>query len=263
MFQALHTAASGMLAQQMGLDNIANNLANASTAGFRARRLQFEDLLYQNLVASGSASSQQTTVSSGLQVGMGTRPASTEIVSTQGTFTTTNNPLDLAIEGAGFFQIQMPDGTLAYTRAGSFHPDANGTMVTAEGYALQPPFAVPLNATGVSIGKDGTVTATVPGSPKAQQIGAITLATFANVGGLNSLGDNLFTPTTASGDAIVGTPGGSEGLGTLQQGELEESNVNVVDQFVQMIEAQRSYEANSRVVQAADQMSQELNGLSR
>lgn len=261
MFQALHTAASGMLAQQMDLDNIANNLANASTAGFRRRRLQFEDLLYQNLVASGSASTQQTTVSSGLEVGMGTRPSSTEMVSSQGTLDTTNNPLDLAIEGAGFFQIQMPDGTIAYTRSGSFHLDANGTMVTADGYPLQPPVAVPLNATALSIGKDGTVTATVPGSSQAQQVGTITLATFANVGGLESKGSNLFAPTTASGDPIVGTPGGNQGLGTIQQGELEESNVNVVDQFVQMIEAQRSYEANSRVVQAADQMQQQLNNL--
>lgn len=261
MMQALQTAASGMLAQEMNLDNIANNLANASTAGFRRRRLQFEDLLYQNLVAPGSAATQQTTVSSGLEVGMGTRPSSTEMVSSQGTIDQTSNPLDLAIEGAGFFQIQMSDGSLAYTRSGSFHLDANGNMVTADGNPLQPPIAVPLNATNLSIGKDGTVTATVPGSNQAQQVGTITLATFANVGGLDSLGSNLFTPTTASGDAIVGTPGGTEGLGTVQQGALEESNVDVVDQFVQMIEAQRSYEANSRVVQAADQMQQELNGL--
>lgn len=192
---------------------------------------------------------------------MGTRPSSTEMVSSQGTIDQTSNPLDLAIEGAGFFQIQMPDGSLAYTRSGSFHLDANGNMVTADGNPLQPPIAVPLNATNLSIGKDGTVTATVPGSNQAQQVGTITLATFANVGGLDSLGSNLFTPTTASGDAIVGTPGGTEGLGTVQQGALEESNVDVVDQFVQMIEAQRSYEANSRVVQAADQMQQELNGL--
>ncbi|MGH9488537.1 MAG: flagellar basal-body rod protein FlgG [Terriglobales bacterium] len=261
MMQALQTAASGMLAQEMNLDNIANNLANASTSGFRQRRLQFEDLLYQNLVAPGSASTQQTTVSSGLEVGMGTRPASTEMVSTQGTLSATNNPLDLAIQGNGFFQIQMPDGTLAYTRSGAFQLDANGDMVTADGYPLQPPITVPLNATGVSIGTDGTVTATVPGSSQAQQVGTITLATFANIGGLNSDGSNLFSPTLASGDPIVGTPGGNQGLGTIQQGELEESNVDVVDEFVAMIEAQRSYEANSRVVQAADQMQQQLNGL--
>ncbi|MGH9412525.1 MAG: flagellar basal-body rod protein FlgG [Terriglobales bacterium] len=261
MFQALHTAASGMKAQQMDLENIANNLANASTSGFRQRSLQFEDLLYQNLVAPGSASTQNTTVSSGLEVGMGTRPSSTEMVSTQGTLVSTNNPLDLAIQGAGFFQIQMPNGTTAYTRSGAFQLDANGNVVTADGYPMQPPITVPANATNLSIGTDGTVTATIPGSTHGQQLGSITLATFANVAGLSSSGSNLFTPTTASGDPIVGTPGGNQGLGTIQQGELEQSNVSVVDEFVQMIEAQRSYEANSRVVKAADQMQQELNGL--
>ncbi|HUX65974.1 MAG TPA: flagellar basal-body rod protein FlgG [Terriglobales bacterium] len=263
MFQALHTAASGMLAQQMDLDNIANNLANASTAGFRARRLQFEDLLYQNLVAPGSAATQATTVSSGLQVGMGTRSASTELVQTQGTLTATNNPLDLAIQGAGFFQIQMPNGQMAYTRAGSFQLSAQGNLVTSEGNPLQPPVTVPLNATQLSIGQDGTVSAAIPGQNNAQILGTITLATFANTGGLESLGQNMFSPTTASGDAIIGTAGGQQGLGTLQQGSLEESNVNVVDEFVQMIEAQRSYEANSQVAKAANQMAQELNGLSQ
>jgi len=263
MFQALHTAASGMLAQQMDLDNIANNLANASTSGFRRRRLQFEDLLYQNLVAPGSASTQQTTNSAGLEVGMGTRSSSTEMVQSQGEFDATNNPLDVAIQGAGFFQIQMPDGTMGYTRSGSFHLDSQGNLVTADGYSLQPGIAVPLNATTVTIGKDGTVTATVPGQANAQTIGTITLATFANVGGLSSQGGNLFTATSASGDPIVGKPGGAEGMGSLQQGSLEESNVNVVDEFIQMIQAQRSYEANSRVVKAADEMFQDLNGLSQ
>ncbi|MGH9394517.1 MAG: flagellar basal-body rod protein FlgG [Terriglobales bacterium] len=263
MFQALHTAASGMLAQQMDLDNIANNLANASTSGFRRRRLQFEDLLYQNLVAPGSASTQQTTNSAGLEVGMGTRSSSTEMVQSQGDFDTTNNPLDLAIQVAGFFQIQMPDGTMGYSRSGAFHLDAQGNLVTADGDAMQPNIAVPLNATTITVGKDGTVTATVPGQTNAQTVGSITLATFANVGGLTSLGGNLFSATTASGDPIVGKPGGAEGMGALQQGSLEESNVNVVDEFIQMIQAQRSYEANSRVVKAADEMSQELNGLSQ
>ncbi|HVA63545.1 MAG TPA: flagellar basal-body rod protein FlgG [Terriglobales bacterium] len=263
MFQALHTAASGMLAQQMDLDNIANNLANASTTGFRRRRLQFEDLLYQNLVAPGSAATQATTVSSGLQVGMGTRSSSTELVQSQGTLTQTSNPLDMAIQGAGFFQVQMPNGQFAYTRAGAFHLDAQGNIVTAEGNPLQPPIAIPLNTTQLSIGQDGTVSATVAGQNRAQILGTITLATFANTGGLESLGQNMFSSTTASGDAIIGNAGGQEGLGTLQQGSLEESNVNVVDEFVQMIEAQRSYEANSRVVKAADQMAQELNGLTQ
>ncbi|MGH9416167.1 MAG: flagellar basal-body rod protein FlgG [Terriglobales bacterium] len=261
MFQALHTAASGMLAQQLDLDNIANNLANASTSGFRGRRLQFEDLLYQNMVAAGSAATQQTTVSSGLEIGMGTRPASTELLQTQGELTQTGNPLDLAIQGAGFFQIKMPDGTYAYTRAGALHLDAQGNITTADGNALQPPITLPLNATSVSIGTDGTVSAQIPGQSNAQIVGTITLATFPNIGGLNSEGNNLFTSTTASGEPIIGNAGGQEGLGKLQQGELEQSNVNVVDEFVQMIEAQRTYEANSRVVQAANQMAQQLNGL--
>lgn len=263
MFRALHTAASGMLAQQMDLDNIANNLANASTTGFRRRRLEFEDLLYQNLVASGSAATQQTTVASGLEIGLGTRPAQTELVQSQGDLDTTNNPLDLAIQGAGFFQIKMPSGQVAYTRAGAFHLDAQGQMVDADGNALQPPVSVPLNATQISIGSDGTVSATIPGQNDAQQVGNITLATFPNSGGLESAGNNLFYPTTASGEAIVGTPGGSEGLGRIQQGALEESNVNVVDEFIQMIAAQRSYEANSRVVKAADEMFMDLNNLTQ
>lgn len=263
MFRALHTAASGMLAQQMDLDNIANNLANSSTAGFRRRQLQFEDLLYQNLVAPGSAATQQTTVSSGLEIGLGTQSASTDMVDTQGDLSQTNNPLDLAIQGSGFFQVREPSGQFAYTRSGSFHLDAQGNIVTAQGDPLQPGLAIPLNATKVSIGQDGTVSVNVPGQTNAQIIGTITLATFANDGGLQSAGNNLFYPTAASGEPIVGNPGGSEGLGTLQQGSLEGSNVNVVDEFVAMIEAQRSYEANSRVVKAADEMSQELNGLSQ
>lgn len=262
MFRALHTAASGMLAQQMNLDNIANNLSNASTAGFRARRLQFEDLLYQNMVVPGSATTQQTTTS-GLQVGTGTRPASTELLQTQGDFDTTNNPLDLAIQGGGFFQVKMPNGTYAYTRSGAFQLDMNGNIVTSDGYQLQPNIAVPANATNVSVGSDGTVSVTLPSQTTSSTIGTLTLATFPNPGGLNSVGQNLFLPTTASGSAIIGQPGGSEGLGTLQQGALEESNVNVVDQFVQMIEAQRSYEASSRVVKAADEMASELTQLTQ
>ncbi|HXE31838.1 MAG TPA: flagellar basal-body rod protein FlgG [Terriglobales bacterium] len=263
MFRALHTAASGMLAQQLDLDNIANNLANASTTGFRRRRLEFEDLLYQNLVVSGSAATQQTTVASGLQIGLGTRSASTELVQSQGDLDTTNNPLDLAIEGNGFFQLKMPDGTMAYTRAGTFQLDAQGHVVTADGNPLQPDIAIPLNATNVSIGQDGTVSATLPGQANAQIVGTITLAAFPNPGGLQSEGQNLFTPTTGSGAAILGNPGGPEGLGRIQQGALEESNVNVVDEFIQMIAAQRSYEANSKVVKAADEMFVDLNNLTQ
>ena len=263
MIRALYTAATGMDAQQMNLDNIANNLANSSTTGFQERRMQFTDLLYQNEVMPGSASTQQTTVAAGLQVGLGVRPGSAEIIQTQGEIQTTGNPLDIAIQGAGFFQIELPNGQLGYTRAGSFHLDAQGNIVTPDGNPLQPTITIPPDATNVSIGSDGTVTAMIPGQTQASNLGSIQLATFPNAGGLNSIGKNIYLPTTASGDAIVGNPGGADGLGTLQQNSLEQSNVSVVEQFVDMIVAQRSYEANSRVVKAADEMMQQLNQLTQ
>lgn len=263
MIRALYTAATGMNAQQMNLDNIANNLANSSTTGFQERRMQFTDLLYQNEVMPGAAATQQTTVAAGLQVGLGVRPGSAEIIQTQGEIQTTGNPLDLAIQGAGFFQVELPNGQLGYTRAGSFHLDAQGNIVTPDGNALQPTITIPPNATNISIGSDGTVTASIPGQAQASILGIIQLATFPNAGGLNSIGNNIYLPTTASGDAIVGTPGGADGLGTLQQNSLEQSNVSVVEQFVDMIVAQRSYEANSRVVKAADEMMQQLNQLTQ
>ena len=178
---------------------------------------------------------------------------------TQGDLSSTGNPLDFAIQGTGFFQILLPSGQIGYTRAGSFQPDAQGNLVTANGDALQPAINIPASATNITVGRDGTVSVTLPGQTQAQQVGVIQLATFANPGGLNSVGNNIYLPTTASGDPIVGTPGGSEGLGTIQQGMLEQSNVNVVDEFVNMILAQRSYESNSRVIKAADEMLQQLN----
>lgn len=262
MFRALHTAASGMVAQQTNLDNVANNLANASTTGFRRRRLQFQDLMYQSVVMPGSATTQQT-VSSGLQVGLGTRSAATEVIHNQGDFTSTGNPLDLTIQGNGFFQVKLPNGETGYTRSGNFQMDSQGNVVTSDGNALLPSITIPNNATNITIGSDGTVSVTQPGQAQAQQVGQIQLAMFPNPGGLNSVGSNLFLQTTASGDPIVGVPGGSDGLGTLQQGMLEQSNVSLVDEFVQMILAQRSYEANSRAVSAADQMLQQLNSLGR
>lgn len=262
MFRALYTAASGMSAQQANLDNVANNLSNSSTAGFRRRRLQFQDLIYQNIVMPGAAATQNTTVASGLQVGLGTRTSASEIIPLQGDFDSTSNPLDLAIQGTGFFQVKMPDGQTGYTRAGMFHLDNQGNMVTADGNPLDPPVTIPAGALSVTIGSDGTVTVTQSGQTQGQQVGAIQLALFQNPGGLNSVGGNIFLATTASGDPVVGTPGGSEGLGTLQQGVLEQSNVDVVQEFIQMILAQRSYEANSRVVTAADQMLQQLNNMS-
>jgi flagellar basal-body rod protein FlgG len=262
MFRALHTAASGMVAQQTNLDNVANNLANASTTGFRRRRLQFQDLMYQSVVMPGSATTQQT-VSSGLQVGLGTRSAATEVIHNQGDFTSTGNPLDFAIQGNGFYQIKLPSGDTGYTRSGNFQMDSQGNVVTSDGNPLLPSITIPNNATNITIGSDGTVSVTQPGQAQAQQVGQIQLAMFPNPGGLNSVGSNLFLQTTASGDPIVGVPGGSDGLGTLQQGMLEQSNVSLVDEFVQMILAQRSYEANSRAVSAADQMLQQLNSLGR
>lgn len=263
MFRALYTAASGMSAQQMNLDNIANNLANAGTTGFRASRLQFQDLLYQSIVAPGSAATAQTTVPDGLQVGLGTKVVSTEMLQTQGDAVNTGNPLDVMIQGQGFFQVQLPSGQIAYTRDGSFHLDQNRTLVTADGNQLQPTITIPADALTINIGSDGTVSVTEPGQTQATQVGNIQLAMFPNPGGLSGLGGNLFIPTTSSGQAVVGTPGGADGLGTVQQGMLEQSNVDVVDQFIQMILTQRCYESNSRVVQAADEMFQNLNNLGR
>ena len=263
MLRALYTAATGMGAQQMNLDNVANNLANSSTAGFRRRRLQFQDLLYQNLVMPGAAATQQTTLVAGLQIGLGTRPAASEVVQMQGDSSATGNPLDLAIQGDGFFQVTLPSGETAYTRSGAFHMDASGNLVTAEGDPVTPAITIPTGSTSITIGTDGTVSVTQPGQQAASQVGSLQLALFPNPGGLNSIGKNLFLATTASGDPIAGTPGGSDGLGTIQQGYLEQSNVDVVEEFIQMILAQRSYEANSRVVTSADQMLQQLNNLAR
>jgi flagellar basal-body rod protein FlgG len=262
MMRALYTAASGMLAQQLNLDNIAHNLSNAGTSGFRRRRLEFQDLIYQNLITPGAAATQQTTLA-GLQIGLGTRPAASEVQQSQGDFQATGNPLDLIIQGPGFFPVRLPSGETAYTRSGAFHLDAQGNVVTADGDALDPTITIPAGATNITVGSDGTVSVTVPGQTAAQQAGSVQLALFPNPGGLNSIGQNLFLATTGSGDAITGTPGGGEGLGRLQQGFLEGSNVNVVEEFIQMILAQRSYEANSRVVRAADEMFQTLNALGR
>ena len=261
MFRSLYTAASGMETQELNLDNIANNLSNANTAGFRSRRLQFEDLLYQNVVTPGAPNTQQTIIPAGLQVGLGARSAATEVIQQQGNLNSTGNPLDLAIQGAGFFQVLLPSGEIAYTRAGNFAVDNVGNLVTQDGNQVQPGVTIPPDALTITIGNDGTVSVTEPGQQQPAQVGTLQLATFQNPGGLDGIGQNLFTATAASGDPIVGTPGGAEGLGTIQQGYTEQSNVDVVAEFVNMILAQRSYEANSRVVRAADEMFQALNGL--
>lgn len=263
MIRALYSAASGMRAQELNVDNIANNLANANTVGYKTRRAQFQDLMYQSLLQPGTASGQQTVVPAGMQLGLGTRTTSNEIIFTQGAFSQTDNPMDVVIQGSGFFQILQPSGELAYTRCGQFQLDKNGNIVTSAGYALQPQITIPPDAQQVTIASDGTVSYTLPNQTAAQQAGQLQLAGFQNPAGMNSLGGGLYMPTDASGDPTLGTPGGQEGLGSLLQGYIEQSNVSIVDEFVNLIEAQRGYEANSKVVSAADQMYQQVNSLSR
>ncbi|MBM3747506.1 MAG: flagellar basal-body rod protein FlgG [Acidobacteria bacterium] len=263
MIRALYSAASGMTAQQTNVDNIAHNLANANTVGFKTRRTQFQDLLYQSMVTPGASAGAQTVVPSGLQLGLGTRPASNAVILTQGNFLLTENPLDMVIQGRGFFQVRRPSGELAYTRAGNFHLDRDGNLVTSDGDPLEPQITLPPEAQSVTIATDGTVSYTQPGQTTAQLAGQIQLANFANPAGLNSIGRNLFIPTDASGEPTVGNPGGQEGLGTLLQGYTEQSNVSVVEEFINLIVSQRAYEANSKVVKASDEMYQQVNNLTR
>jgi len=263
MVRALYSAASGMRAQEINLDNIANNLANANTVGYKSRRAQFQDLMYQSLLQPGAAAGQQTVVPAGLQLGLGTRPSSNEILFSQGAFSQTENPLDIVIQGRGFFQVRQPSGDLAYTRAGQFQLDKDGNIVTSNGNALEPQITIPADAQQVTIATDGTVTYTLPNQIASQQAGQIQLANFQNPAGLNSLGNGMYAPTDASGDATVGAPGGQEGMGSLLQGYVEQSNVSIVDEFVNLIQAQRGYEANSKVVSAADTMYQQVNQLNR
>lgn len=263
MIRALYSAASGMSAQQLNVDNIAHNLANANTAGFKARRAQFQDLLYQTMVQPGAASGQQTVVPSGLQLGLGTRAASNEISFAQGNFSATGNPLDLVVQGRGFFQVRRPNGELAYTRAGTFHLSREGQLVTSGGEALEPAITLPPEAQSITIAADGTVSYTIPGQKEAQQAGQIQLANFVNPAGLNSLGQSLFSATDATGEPTIGAPDGQEGIGSLLQGYVEQSNVSVVEEFVNLIVSQRAYEANSKVVKAADEMYQQVNNITR
>jgi flagellar basal-body rod protein FlgG len=261
MIRALFSAASGMNAEQLNVDNIANNIANANTTGFKSRRAQFQDLLYQNMIQPGAAAGQQSTIPTGLQLGLGTKAASNEIIFSQGDFSQTENPLDLVIQGNGFFQIRRATGDLAYTRSGNFHLNRDGQVVTVTGDLLDPPITIPQNALSVTIATDGTVSYSQSGQSASQQAGQIQLATFSNPSGLNSVGSNLFLPTDASGDPVVGLPGGQEGLGQLLQGYVEQSNVSVVNEFINLIVSQRAYEANSKVVKAADDMYQQVNNL--
>ncbi len=262
MIRALYSSSSGMQAQQLNLDTIANNLANVNTTGFKKMRVDFQDLLYQTFRAPGTTGAQNTIVPTGIQVGHGSRAVATQRIFSQGDFQQTENPLDLVIEGDGFFQVQQPDGTTAYTRAGAFKKDATGQIVTSEGFVLQPNIVIPPDAQNVTIGSDGTVSVTLAGQTAAQQLGVIQLAQFVNPAGLLSTGRNLFSPTSASGNAVVGTPG-VNGVGTISQGFLELANVKVVDEMVNMITSQRAYEANSKAIQTADDMLSISNNLKR
>jgi flagellar basal-body rod protein FlgG len=262
MIRALYTAASGMNAQQANIDNVAHNLANVNTAGFKKSRVEFEDLVYQQIKAPGTPTSQEGESPIGLEVGLGARAVATARNFSTGNLRSTGTPFDLAIEGQGFFQVTLPGGETGYTRAGALHQNGQGQLVTAEGYQLEPAITVPANATAVMISKDGIVSAVTPGTSDPQQVGTIELAQFQNPAGMQARGGNMFTATLASGDPQTATPG-SEGLGTIAQGFLEDSNVSVVEEMVNMILGQRAYEANSRVIRAADEMLSQVNGLSR
>jgi len=254
MMRALYTTASGMSAQQYNIDTISNNLANVNTTGFRQNKARFQDLIYQQLRAPGTPVGA-SVIPVAQEVGLGVKIGASEKQFTQGVLQQTSNPLDLAIEGDGFFQVTQPDGTIAYTRDGSFKRDANGAIVTADGFFLSPQITIPQNATGVQIGQDGTISATIPGQQQPQTLGQIQIVRFTNPAGLAPKGQNLFNQTGASGAPTISAPG-LNGAGSLQSGYIENSNVSVVDEIVNMITAQRAYEANSKAVTTADEMLQ-------
>ncbi|HHI76443.1 MAG TPA: flagellar basal-body rod protein FlgG [Gammaproteobacteria bacterium] len=253
MYPALWIAKTGLDAEQTRMSVIANNLANVNTTGFKRDRAVFEDLMYQNIRQAGASSTEDTSLPSGLYLGTGVRTVSTQKLHTQGNIVQTNNSFDVAIQGNGFFQINHPDGSIVYTRDGSFGMDANGQLVTQNGYRIEPAITVPANTLSVTIGSDGTVSALVAGNTTPTAIGNITLARFINPTGLEAIGDNLYRETASSGAAQVDTPG-TNGAGTLIQGSLESSNVNVVEELVNMIETQRAYEMNSKAISTTDDM---------
>ena len=262
MIRALFTAATGMQAQQLNLDTIANNLANVNTTGFKKNRVDFQDLLYQTLRTPGARVASGAEVPTGIQVGHGTRPVATQKLWSQGNFQQTDNPLDLVVEGDGFFQVNRPDGSIAYTRAGAFKRDGQGQIVNSDGYLLQPAIKIPDDTTNISVASDGTVSVTTAGQTTPQQLGQIELARFVNPAGLNAIGKNLFLPTAASGQAQTGTPG-EKGFGSLNQGFLESSNVSVVEEMVNMIAAQRAFEVISKAIKSADEMLAIANQVAR
>ena len=247
-------AATGMLAQQLNVEVIANNIANINTTGFKRQRAEFHDLLYQDLLRAGTNSSDTgTVVPSGIQIGLGVKPAAVYRITEQGNLVITDNDLDLAINGKGYFAVELPTGETGYTRSGAFARSADGDLVNANGFIIQPGITIPSNAIGITINAQGEVSVTIEGQTAPQSVGKLQLATFPNEAGLRAMGDNLFIETTASGLGILGTPG-SAGFGNIQQGALETSNVNVVTEITNLITAQRAYEMNSRVIQAADEM---------
>ncbi len=258
MIRSLYVAKTGLQAEQTRMDVIANNLANVNTSGFKGSRAVFQDLLYQNLTQPGAQSSQTTQYPSGLQLGTGVAPIATERLMTQGNLTQTGNALDIAVDGQGFFQVLQPGGTIAYTRDGTFQLNNQGQLVTASGYLVQPTITIPGSAQTITIGNDGTVSVTLPGQAAPQQVGTLQLASFVNPTGLQSIGDNLYLQTGSSGAPNTGQPT-LNGLGSVRQGYLESSNVNVVSELVDMISTQRAYEINSKAVQASDQMLQYVN----
>lgn len=264
MIRALHTGATGMQAQQLSMDTISNNLSNANTAGFKRSRIDFEDLMYQTLkvVGSPAGGSSGNQIPTGIEVGLGVRPAATQKIFSQGVFQQTDNSLDMAIEGDGFFQVKLPNGTTVYTRNGSFKKDSQGNIVTSDGYKLEPSIVVPAEAIDISVSADGTVSVTTQGQTEPQTIGNIQLARFVNPAGLNCIGKNLFTESAASGTATISTPG-ENGAGTIAQGFIENSNVQVVEEMVNMIIAQRAYEIISKTIQGADEMLQVASNLRR
>ncbi len=262
MIRSLWNAATGMKAQALNLDVISNNLANVNTSGFKKSRAEFQDLLYETFRPAGTDSSQDTQVPVGIQLGHGTRPSAVLKLFNQGDMQNTKNELDFAIEGDGFFQIMQPDGEIAYTRDGAFKLDSDGRVVNADGFALEPELTVPTDAVSIAVGMDGTVSVLQAGESSPTEIGNIELARFVNPAGLVSMGRNLYTTSDASGDALTGTPG-EDGLGNISQGFLEMSNVNVVEEMVNMIKAQRAYEINSKAIQAADEMLQVANNVKR